>query len=57
VGVSKSAEASQQLMLRVKPEADRAVEFHVSHYLGAQHVTSPGQAWAIGHNMWRSTFA
>jgi hypothetical protein len=44
-------------MLRMKPEADGAVEFHVSHYVGAQHVMSPSQAWAIGRNMLRSTFA
>jgi hypothetical protein len=57
MGVSESGEAAQQLMLRMKPEADGAVEFHVSHYVGAQHVMSPSQAWAIGRNMLRSTFA
>jgi hypothetical protein len=57
VGVSESGEAAQQLILRVKPEADGAVEFHVSHYVGAQHVVSPSHARTIGRNMWISTFA
>ena len=38
-------------MLRAEPEADGAVQFHVSHYVEAQHVMSPGHAWAIGRGI------
>ena len=56
-GRQRRPEASQQLMLRVEFEADGAVKFHVTRYIGAQHVMSPGHACAIAPSMPVSTLA